>query len=233
MRCSTSLRPISEPMARIQGAVSAFLESETPEQRRARYERCEQWEREQAEAKASGRRSASGIPARYTCADAAKVPELQACDMTASMLLLGPQGRGKTYAACAVLNRRASDCVVRFATFDGILKELQACFGGRGSLDHAVSKYRNCMCLAIDDFGKEKPTDYAIGQFFELLEWRIANGKQTIVTSNYSMTELVERMGRCGERHTVAAIMSRLACTDTGRGGFQRIEFGAADRRLA
>lgn len=232
MTCEQSLRPISEPMARIEKAVSDFLANQTAEAKARHDARCDAYDAEQAAEKARARRGMAGIPSRYTAAKASNVPELQGIDLSASMLMLGAQGRGKTYAACAVLNRRANDCTVRFSTFDGILKEIQATFNGVGSVDAVLSKYRNCACLAIDDFGKEKPTDYAIGQFFALLDWRIANGKQTIVTSNYSLPQLLERLSLCGERHTVAAIMSRLGSRDVGNGGFQRIVFAAEDRRM-
>ncbi len=233
MSSQQSLRPLSEPAANIEAKVKAMLEARTPEQRKANDERIEAWEREQDEAKASDRRRLAGIPARYTCAVVGNVPELQGVDMTASMLLMGPQGRGKTYAACAVLNRRAKECTVRFSTFEGILREVQATFNGIGSADQVLSKYRNCACLVIDDLGKEKPTDYAIGQLFALLDWRIANAKQTIVTSNYALPQLMERLSLCGEKHTVAAIMSRLSSVTVEDGGFQRVVFRDRDRRLA
>lgn len=232
MTCEQSLRPISEPMARIEEAVRSFLANETAEAKAKRQARCDAYDAEQAAEKARARRGMACIPSRYTTANVGSVPELQGIDLSASMLMLGAQGRGKTYAACAVLNRRAAECVVRFATFDAILKELQATFNGAGNVEQVLSKYRNCACLAIDDFGKEKPTDYAIGQFFALLDWRIANGKQTIVTSNYSLSQLLERLSLCGERHTVAAIMSRLGSRDVENGGFQRIVFRAEDRRM-
>ena len=232
MNSQQSLRPLSEPQTSAAG-IREWLDSLTPEQRRLMNERAEEFDREQAESKASDRRRLAGIPARYTCAVVGNVPELEGVDLTASMLLMGPQGRGKTYAACAVLNRRAKECTVRFSTFDGILKEVQATFNGIGSVDQVLSKYRNCACLVIDDFGKEKPTDYTIGQFFALLDWRIANAKQTIVTSNYALPQLMERLSLCGEKHTVAAIMSRLSSVTVEDGGFQRVVFRERDRRLA
>ena len=233
MSSQQSLSPLSKPLPDIESKVSAMLEAETPGQRKARYERIEAFEREQAESKASDRRRLAGIPARYTCAVVDNVPELQGVDMTASMLLMGSQGRGKTYAACAVLNRRAKECTVRFSTFEGILREVQSTFNGAGNADQVLSRYRNCACLVIDDFGKEKPTDYAIGQFFALLDWRIANAKQTVVTSNYTLPQLMERLSLCGEKHTVAAIMSRLSSVTIEDGGFQRVVFRERDRRLA
>lgn len=232
MSGSESSQTLSSATSQIEDTIRALLASETPEQRERRHRRCDEYEAERRARSLGARRSLSGVPLAYRDADVSEVPELRGVDLTSSMLLLGQQGRGKTHAACAILNARSADCVTRFSTFDQVLKEVQATFGGKGSANDVLAKYRNCACLVIDDFGKERPTDYSVGQFFALLNWRINNAKQTILTSNYTLATLMDRLGQCGEDETVAAVMSRLCCRDVGRGGFLRIVFGEPDRRL-
>lgn len=215
-----------------QDGIRAWLDSLTPEQRRLMNERADEYDREQHRDRVRQRIARAGIPRSFFGAQIANVPELQGADLDRNMLMLGAAGRGKTYAACAVAISRAQECTVRFATMADILLDIQGTFGGKASITDVADKYRNTALLVIDDFGKEKPTDYSIGQFFALLNSRINSGKQTIVTTNYTGRDLFERLSQCGEAETALAVVSRLGCSPDRETGFQQIRFNGKDRRV-
>ncbi len=215
-----------------QDGIRAWLDSLTPEQRRLMNERADEYDREQHRDRVRQRIARAGIPRSFFGAQIANVPELQGADLDRNMLMLGAAGRGKTYAACAVAIARAQECTVRFATMADVLLDIQGTFGGKASITDVADKYRNTALLVIDDFGKEKPTDYSIGQFFALLNSRINSGKQTIVTTNYTGRDLFERLSQCGEAETALAVVSRLGCSPDRETGFQQIRFNGKDRRV-
>ena len=231
MNASASTRRLSKPKLSADG-IREWLDSLTPEQRRLMNEKAEEHDREQHRDKVRQRIDRAGIPNSFFGAKVENVPELQGVDLERNMLMLGAAGRGKTYAACAVAIARAEERTVRFATMADILLDIQGTFGGASSITDVADKYRNVALLVIDDFGKEKPTDYSIGQFFALLNSRINSGKQTIVTTNYTGRDLFERLSQCGEAETALAVVSRLGCSPEEDTGFQQIRFNGKDRRV-
>ena len=136
--------------------------------------------------------------------------------------LYGMPGRGKTYAAAcavkfAVWNRMSAKLVTAKGLLDAIKAEWDG--GERGALERA-ERYE---LLALDDLGVERPTEWAMETLTGLIDARVAAGRPTIVTSNYSLGELRDRWGGMpGMR-----LASRLG------GACERIEMTGPDRRLA
>ncbi|MEG2025794.1 MAG: ATP-binding protein, partial [Gordonibacter sp.] len=132
----------------------------------------------------------SGIPKRYLGADVdlcdERIQRFAAvfCERTIpGLVLFGPVGTGKTYAACAVLLAVADRATVRFATGSNILREVRSSYKSRGvSEDDIVSRYTGPRVLVVDDIGQEQATDWALSVLLSVLDTRQAAGKTTIYT---------------------------------------------------
>lgn len=191
--------------------------------------RSREWERMEQERIISDRRARSGIPQAFSRA------ELRLCLPGAEqwlhnaigspgILLRGKVGRGKTYTACAMLNRAILNHGVRFATFGDILRECKATFNGQGTEREVIDRYTGVPLLAIDDFGKENMTEWALPIVFAIIDKRHTSGRRTIITTQYE--NLAIRLITEGNQDTAKAIVSRLC-------EYEDIEFNGPDRRLA
>ncbi|MGO5316760.1 ATP-binding protein [Paraeggerthella sp. LCP19S3_G8] len=198
----------------------------TPEQEAA----AAAWKEGQRRLKVEERLARSGVPSRYRSAS------LDGCDRRIAdwsaspsdvLLLRGDVGRGKTHAACAVLIANAAERTVLFATSLDLLRDFRSVFDGAAREADVMGRYRNVGLLAVDDLGKERPTDWALSKLFDVLDARIRQGKPTIVTTQYRSAELAARMASDGNAETAKAIVSRL--------GDRRnavVAFDGPDRRL-
>ena len=54
--------------------------------------------------------------------------------------------------------------------------------------------YETVPLLIIDDMGKEPPTDWGVSKIYAIINARYEGYKPTIVTSNYTDTELEKRL---------------------------------------
>lgn len=71
---------------------------------------------------------------------------------------------------------------------------------------YEYESYRDSLCLIIDDFGKEKVTEFVFEKWYELLNYRNENGLQTIFTSNENL-EAIARNFDDSVRSRVLAIV--------------------------
>lgn len=105
------------------------------------------------------------------------------------LLLWGPMGTGKTFAAACVANAllEAGE-EVRMVTLGQVLLRL---FGLDGSDRLAwLEELAGCGLLILDDFGAQRRTDYAREQVYELVNRRYLSGLPMIVTTNLTLDEL-------------------------------------------
>lgn len=155
----------------------------------------QQRERRQARAKGAGvpldpeaEGSAIASPGRCPRIDghpgssaAAKAVEAFVGAPKRSLLLLGPTGRGKSFAATWLLVElggvwlAAADCRV-------------------GVWDEYRAKAVGARLLVVDDLGRES-TDWAARELADLLELRHNRGLRTVATSNLPVLKLLERYG--------------------------------------
>ena len=201
----------------------------TPEQLAEMERRSREWERAEQIRVIEERRGRSGIPEAYAKSELRKcVPSAERwlCNAIGSpgILLRGKVGRGKTYTACAMLNRAILNHGVRFATFGDILRECKATFNGQGTEREVIDRYAGVPLLAIDDFGKENMTEWALPIVFAIIDKRHTSGRRTIITTQYE--NLAIRLITDGNQDTAKAIVSRLC-------EYEAIEFNGPDRRLA
>lgn len=143
-----------------------------------------------------------------------------------NLIMHGGVGSGKTGLAWSLLRA----CVqvdglldVDFVNFRDYLEEMKRTFDGNKEVDERPMRR---ALLVLDDLGAERPTEWALGVLARLVEHRYVNRLPTIVTTNYSPTELVDRLGRdelvVGER-----IVSRLTQDAV------QLRFTGRDRRIA
>lgn len=177
-----------------------------------------QWEAEQSKLKQANRLRAAGIPTKFARADiSACLPEVQAYakDVLSGssdwLILRGQVGRGKTYSACAVMRAAIETMRGRFTTAVDMLNAIRATYDSKDSESTVRSAYSNVPLLVIDDFGKEKPTEWMLSTLFTILDERYRSCRPTIITTQYTGRELIERLTIGGDNQTAKAIISRLS----------------------
>jgi len=58
-----------------------------------------------------------------------------------------------------------------------------------------IEKYSKVDFLVLDDFGAEKITDWSFSVLYLIIDNRYNNYKKTIITSNYPLNQLAEKLG--------------------------------------
>lgn len=83
-----------------------------------------------------------------------------------------------------------------YVKFLRIVHELTDTFGREAdqTANDVIRRYQNVGLLAIDDLGVEGITEYAIRMLYWLIDARVENGLQTIITSNYALDTLADRI---------------------------------------
>lgn len=125
-----------------------------------------------------------------------------------TLLLLGKSGTGKTHLATAVcrelLEKHSSP--IRYVRFRELVQELKALTLDLETRNSVMYRYKKVSYLYIDDLFKHTDFRYETEKqlIFEILDYRYSNHKKTIITSEYSLEELLEKdealAGRLGER---------------------------------
>lgn len=131
-----------------------------------------------------------------------------------SLYICGDLGTGKTHLAAAIANQIIQHGrAVKFTTFSRMLQDIRAAFYAdtRETEAEAVKRYQNAPILFIDDLGKEKATEWNIALLFSLIDYRYCNGLPTIITSNYTLDDLADKLTPIGgDKMTAEAITDRL-----------------------
>jgi DNA replication protein DnaC len=130
-----------------------------------------------------------------------------------TLVLSGPVGVGKSYAAYALTNQAVHDGVDVAAWTVADFVADAAPEGDPG----AMATARTVSLLLLDDLGAEKASEWRVEQIVMLLDARIRNGLRQIVTTNAGYSDLAVRYGD--------RVMSRLT------GGAAIVKFTGPDRR--
>lgn len=143
----------------------------------------------------------SSIPKRYKKAQYEDVPtEIQKAFESISdgkgLYLWGDVGTGKTHIAYA-LHKSAPKSGVRsdFVNTVELFKELREDISREQKVRPVdrLMKYEGVIIL--DDMGVEKATDFVVEALYLLVNYRYNNHFPMIITSNYSLDGLADRLG--------------------------------------
>ena len=103
------------------------------------------------------------------------------------LLLVGPNGCGKTHLAAAIANQSLEGgAVVLFAVVPDLLDHLRAAFAPTANevYDQLFSKMREAELLVLDDLGSQHSSPWASEKLFQLLNYRYNMGIPTVITAN-------------------------------------------------
>ena len=122
-----------------------------------------------------------GIQEAYRCACEF------AQDPNGWLLLIGPNGSGKTHLAAAIANKSLEDgALVLFATVPDLLDHLRAAFAPTSNevYDQLFSRMREAEVLVLDDLGAQQSSPWANEKLFQLLNYRYNSRFPTVITAN-------------------------------------------------
>ena len=115
------------------------------------------------------------------------------------LFISGPPGTGKTHLAAAISNRLLSQgkpviCMTMIDEWE------------------VLRIYKTVPLLVIDDMGKEPPTEWAVSTVYNIINARYEAYLPTIITTNYTADDLINRMTprATGDSVTARAAVDRL-----------------------
>lgn len=179
----------------------------------------------------------AGVPARYRDVDPVPLPDRPWAYVT------GVAGSGKTHLVCGMLRTYIRDNLgcyemtnvngdvmdrmyhpprAAFVTVPDYLAAIKDGFTG----EDRARRYRLTPFLVLDDLGQEVPTQWAVSEMFDLINYRYGEELPTIITSQFRRDQLARKMARNGGEEQALAIVSRLmeVC--------EVIDLGSKDRRM-
>lgn len=138
------------------------------------------------------------------------------------LFIHGPYGVGKSHLAVAALRQCLLNHVSDEFPWRGYFCDwVEHCSLVQESWDSSdgVTEgrlwglMRSASILAIDDIDKRKPSEWAVGKLFEVIQHRYYHEKPTIITANHSIQELQKLWGESKAEHirdAGGAILSRV-----------------------
>lgn len=103
------------------------------------------------------------------------------------LMLIGPNGCGKTHLAAAIANQSLEDgALVLFATVPDLLDHLRAAFAPSATevFDQLFARMREAEVLVLDDLGAQQSSPWANEKLFQLLNYRYNLRFPTVITAN-------------------------------------------------
>lgn len=170
----------------------------------------------------------SRIPSRYNYTDEAINLKVQGyaerIRRGQNLVITGVCGSGKTHLACQILRWLAHYGSVSFITFVDLFEDVKQGFKDGKNESQALSEFTACQFLVIDDFGKERITEWTLPLIFSLINRRYNKMRPIIYTTQYNAKELHSRLVTPADKHTAEAIISRMQEAFT-------LNCGTVDRR--
>lgn len=188
----------------------------------------EQLNAEVAKQQAAARLRA-GVPRRYLDATHPQAEECaKAVQAGKTLFITGSVGVGKTHLACAICEKLQEQKVnLRMHTAVGVLRLFEDAMRQNKSETELLKKLVQPDVLVIDDLGKERITNWTYERIFDLLDMRYNDLKPTVITSNFTLSQLAGRLveGGCNKQNAQAMI-SRLKQTS------ETVTLEGKDRRV-
>ena len=133
------------------------------------------------------------------------------------LFITGPKGTGKTHLAAAIANQlmqqgTAVICMTMIDLLDRIKQTYEKQKQWGISEGAVLNTYKEVPLLIIDDMGKEPATEWAVSKIYAIINARYEEYLPTIITTNYSDSELVKRLTpkESGDSTTADATIDRL-----------------------
>lgn len=166
-----------------------------------------------ARAMAEDRWGQMGIPPRLWPATIDQCPQVEKlAALPCDLLLTGPNGVGKSYAAAAL----AKSWGARWTYAPDILIAVRSCYEGGGERQFLEELCR-APALVIDDLWAINRTENGIATILYLISKRLDNGRPTIVTMDRTRATI--------HRDGDTSLASRL-------GAYREVQLKGKDRRL-
>lgn len=130
----------------------------------------------------------------------------------------GTNGTGKTHLAAAIaLQLIGNGIPVICKTSSDLLMDIKRSFDREDvSEAQVLDVYKKVDLLIVDDLGKEQCSDWSISTLYSIINDRYEDMMPTIITTNYSVDELVRALTPKGyDDSKIVAIISRLRETST------------------
>lgn len=117
---------------------------------------------------------------------------------SASLVMTGLPGTGKTHLACAIANaytRKGGEVV--FIKVAAMIRKIRETYRHDSELteQQAINAFRDLDLLVLDEVGIQKGDDKEINLLFEVLDDRYAYLKPTILLSNLTVEEMEQLLG--------------------------------------
>ncbi len=136
-------------------------------------------------------------------------------DTRKGIYLYGLAGSGKTHIAAAVANALLLKARPRFVTSPELLLQIKKTYGNAHGDDEYIDRLSYAKLLIIDDIGSEKPTEWVQETLFVIIDRRYTHYLPTIITSNFSLDQLKDRLGyRIASRIAEMTEVVELRATD-------------------
>lgn len=108
----------------------------------------------------------------------------------------GPTGSGKSYLMGCIANYLSSRMSVKYLVYADFLDSLRATYNSRdseSSEQQLFDEVRKVGLLLLDDLGVERPTEFAMKNLAQIIDYRYRNYLPLVVTSNFTLEELIKR----------------------------------------
>lgn len=111
--------------------------------------------------------------------------------------LFGSYGCGKTHLVSAIIHKIGENFInSTFVNVPELLVKIKQSFGNdEVNLDCTIERAKEAPLLILDDLGAEKPSEWVREQLYVIINRRYEDMLPTIVTTNCTTAELVERLG--------------------------------------
>lgn len=135
------------------------------------------------------------------------------------IMFIGNYGVGKTHLACSIAIELINNGIpVIYGSSISLLGKIRETYESNINTNEwqLLDLYSNTDLLIIDDLGKEKPSEWVLEKLYYIINQRYENLKPVVITTNYNIDELINRLTTKNNSSTAEAIISRLNEMCTG-----------------
>jgi DNA replication protein DnaC len=113
------------------------------------------------------------------------------------LVFMGETGCGKTHLASAIVNfRYESGKPALFVVVPDFLDHLRSAFSpdSKVSYDQLFESVKSAALLVLDDFGEQSTNSWVKEKLYQLINYRYNNRLPTVITTRYSLDEIMEKV---------------------------------------